>query len=637
MDLKNIIRAASQNQDSFSCESLLAALSFCRLGALLLDETFLVLDFNEEAEKLLADISISIGEPLPAALRPLASGQYAEKSGAFLRLGYNRYLQSTAVLQLPELCAQEQIFVFRDAGDAYLERMLLDAVNKMNEALIICDEEDLIYFCNNSLLRMDSLVADDVMGQNVSDVYDMEGGKECKIPQVRREKKSHLNHRQYYSTKYGKKITTVSSTFPVLDHNHVIGTYNLLEDWSTAGTLQREIYELQEKLLQQQGKRKKDRPPIASAKYHFRDIQYNSDVMRTAIGYCEMASQTDASVLIYGETGTGKELFAQSIHNDSPRAAGPFLAINCAAIPASLLESTLFGTVKGAFTGADDHIGLFEQANGGTLLLDELNSMDIVLQAKLLRVLQEGTVRRVGGDQEIELDVRIIANINITPQEAIKTGKLRQDLYYRLATVYVSIPPLRERGRDLFLLTQSFISSIDKELMKNVRDLSPETKMIFTSYQWPGNVRELQHCIRHAMSIIPYEESYITPEYLPEYIWKKEGRNVLSSSRYSFPAFRALPQAGGGKSTGFSSGADPGRSLPGGSFSSAEGDRGASPNIQGFVGNFERETILNALYENEGNISRAGDMLGISRQSLQYRIRKYKIDITEIKKETRIR
>ena len=154
--------------------------------------------------------------------------------------------------------------------------------------------------------------------------------------------------------------------------------------------------------------------------------------MRVLVDRCKQVAKSSSSVMIYGETGTGKELFAQSIHNASRRAQGPFLAINCAAIPENLLEGLLFGTEKGAYTGAESHPGLFEQANGGSLLLDEINSMNINLQPKLLRVLQEGTVRRVGSTRERKVDVRVLSNINIPPEEALAAHKLRQDLYFRL-------------------------------------------------------------------------------------------------------------------------------------------------------------------------------------------------------------
>lgn len=610
---------------------ILPVLSDCGLGAILLDKNNIVLAVNQTGMELLESTKTAVGRKLPAALLPL---QAETMSPIFLRLGFSEYIRQESILHPDWLSPGQRIVVFKDAGDAYLLRMLQEATGKMNEALIICDEEDRIFYCNNSLLRMDSLVVDDVMGQNVGDVYDMADGKECKIPQVRREKRSHLNHRQYYSTKYGKEITTVSNTFPVLEKNRVIGTYNLLEDWSNTGTLHRQIYELQEKLLASQGKQKKGRTPVASAKYHFRDIQYNCDRMRTAVEHCEMAAQTDASVMIYGETGTGKELFAQSIHNESYRAAGPFLAINCAAIPGSLLESVLFGTVKGAFTGAENQAGLFEQADGGTLLLDELNSMDISLQAKLLRVLQEGTVRRVGGDHEIELDVRIIANLNIPPQQAIEEEKLRQDLYYRLATVYVTIPPLRKRGRDIFLLSHNFITLNNRELTKNILDLSLETKTIFMAYQWPGNVRELQHCITHAMSIIPYDAQYITPEYLPEHICRPFLLTDTESSSFDrIVSAAAMSSLFPPSFAGADGKAATGRLYPyDGSVPKSKTAAGnTASGIQGAVGTFEKDTVFQALAASRGNISRAAQMLGISRQSLQYRIRKYRISMEQIR------
>ena len=175
--------------------------------------------------------------------------------------------------------------------------------------------------------------------------------------------------------------------------------------------------------------------------------------------------------MIYGETGTGKELLAQSIHNASRRADGPFLAINCAALPENLLEALLFGTEKGVYTGAEHRTGLFEQANGGTLLLDEINSMNISLQAKLLRVLQDGVIRRVGGNTEIHVDVRVLSNINIPPYQAIAENKLRRDLYYRLGVVNIHIPALKDRKEDIALLCKHFIINYNKKFRKNVRNV----------------------------------------------------------------------------------------------------------------------------------------------------------------------
>ena len=191
-------------------------------------------------------------------------------------------------------------------------------------------------------------------------------------------------------------------------------------------------------------------------------------------------------MLIYGETGTGKELFAQSIHSDSPRRYMPFIAQNCAALPESILESILFGTTKGSFTGAEDKPGLFEQADGGTILLDEINNMHISLQTKLLRVLQEGVIRRLGGVSDIPVDVRIIATTNEKPSELLKKGKLRHDLYYRISVINVEIPPLRERINDIDELIDFFIKKYNKKFAKNITGIEEEVINIFKKYKCPA-------------------------------------------------------------------------------------------------------------------------------------------------------
>ena len=217
-------------------------------------------------------------------------------------------------------------------------------------------------------------------------------------------------------------------------------------------------------------------------------------------------------MLIYGETGTGKELFAQSIHYEGIRKDGPFIAQNCAAIPETLLEGILFGTEKGGFTGAIQRKGIFEQANGGTLLLDEINSMSNELQAKLLRVLQEGYIRRIGGVKDIPIDVKIIATTNEEPLESIKNGTLRKDLYYRLNVIYINIPPLRERKEDILVLSNHFIDKYNFILGKNIHGIEDEVLQCFYRHSWLGNVRELENAIEAAMNYVPHGRRYLKKE-----------------------------------------------------------------------------------------------------------------------------
>ena len=222
--------------------------------------------------------------------------------------------------------------------------------------------------------------------------------------------------------------------------------------------------------------------------------------MRDLIQLARTVAQSKATVLIQGESGTGKELMASLIHENSSRSARPFVAINCAAIPENLLESELFGYERGAFTGAvSSKAGKFEFANGGTLLLDEISEMDIRLQAKLLRVIQEGEVDRIGGRRPIPVDVRIIATTNRNLADCVKSGQFREDLYYRLNVVNLTIPPLRERIGDVQLLSRHFLSIYAAKNSKNVSGLSPEVFGLLEAHDWPGNVRELENVMERAV------------------------------------------------------------------------------------------------------------------------------------------
>ena len=234
------------------------------------------------------------------------------------------------------------------------------------------------------------------------------------------------------------------------------------------------------------------------------------------VAVCETIQKvapTAATVLINGESGTGKEVIARAIHRRSTRRDRPWVAVNCAAIPENLLESEMFGHVKGSFTGAlSDKAGLFEVADGGTLFLDGISSMPLILQGKLLRVLQEREIRRVGGTKDIPVDVRVIAAANLNLEEAVVKGTFRSDLYYRFAVITLDIPPLRKRPEDILPLARHFIS----EEMKGARALpgiTPEAESVLESYDWPGNVRELENAIRHAVTFL--QEGDITPDLLP--------------------------------------------------------------------------------------------------------------------------
>jgi DNA-binding NtrC family response regulator len=240
----------------------------------------------------------------------------------------------------------------------------------------------------------------------------------------------------------------------------------------------------------------------------------NSKGIRGVYRVIEQAAPTNASVLISGESGTGKELVAQTIHELSPRQAFPFVAINCAAIPETLLESEIFGHEKGAFTGAHDRrIGVFELAHRGTLFLDEIAEMQAATQVKLLRVLQERTFRRLGGRQEQSVDVRVIAATNVDPLEAARNGKLREDLFYRLNVFNIDLPPLRERKDDIPLLVQTFLNEFNRTNNKAVRGVDQDAMYLLEHYPWPGNIRELRNVIERATILADGE--FIETRHLP--------------------------------------------------------------------------------------------------------------------------
>src|SRR5213075_835470 len=262
-----------------------------------------------------------------------------------------------------------------------------------------------------------------------------------------------------------------------------------------------------------------------SQQFSFDQIIGQSPAIREMLSMAQKVAESEvSSVLLQGESGTGKDLVAKAIHYHSNRAEGPFVAINCAALPGTLIESELFGYEKGAFTDAKARKeGMFEQAEGGTLLLDEIGEVELSLQAKLLRVLEEGTFRRVGGLKDIPFDARIIAASNRDLRRESEVGRFRLDLYYRLSVIQIDIPALRERGDDILLLAEHYIEMLNERLRlrRRLRGLAPDVTAAFRSYGWPGNVRELRNVVERAM--ILEDSDLVTTEYLPRDLMAQAG------------------------------------------------------------------------------------------------------------------
>jgi DNA-binding NtrC family response regulator len=335
-----------------------------------------------------------------------------------------------------------------------------------------------------------------------------------------------------------------------------------------------------------------------------------SAVMRQVYQLVEQAAPTGASVLITGESGTGKELVAQTLHTLSPRAARPFVPINCAAIPEALLESELFGHEKGAFTGAiTRRQGSFELADRGTLFLDEVAEMSPATQAKLLRVLQERIVRPVGGEREKAIDIRVIAATNLDPTDAVRQGKLREDLYYRLNVFAVHLPPLRDRLEDLPLLAQSFVNEFAKELNKTVLGVSDEAVAELSKHRWPGNVRELRNVMERATIVA--RGQFVTPADLVGFGSSLSQQSSQPSSA-SQPSVTSQPSAPSASSQPSSS--QPGPSVP----PASSVPHSLVPGMT--VDEAERQLIAITLAHTGGNKTKAASLLGISLKTLHNKL-----------------
>ena len=310
----------------------------------------------------------------------------------------------------------------------------------------------------------------------------------------------------------------------------------------------------------------------------------------------KVAASEATTILIQGESGTGKDLIAKAIHYESSRQTKPFVAINCSAIPETLMEAELFGHEKGAFTDAKQmKKGLFEAADGGTLFLDEIGELSPLLQAKLLRVLEDQVIRRVGGIRDIQVDVRVIAASNRDLEKAVREGQFRQDLYYRLAIIAIFIPPLRDRKEDVLPLVDFFIDRYNRRFKKSVRGVKDETRRLLLNHNWPGNVRELKNTIERGM--ILEDESFLRPAYLPFSVGEPGGRTVFE---------RISP-------------ADAGQTLPNGRTL----PRLYIPEGGTSLEEVEHALVEMALRQANGNQTHAARLLDISRDALRYKLRKF--------------
>lgn len=456
---------------------------------------------------------------------------------------------------------------------------LIQAIELINDGIHIVDASGKIVYYNPAAKQLDEIDAEKTIGRHILEVYPSLTFETSTILRVLKTGKPIYNIEQNFVNYKGDKISTLNSTLPILYNNKVIGALEVSRNITKVRELSERIVNLQRELYEvNQGPEKTSKP---LAKFTFLDIiGQNKEILKLkSLGL--KAAMSNSPVMIAGSTGTGKELFVQAIHNAGDRKYKPFIAQNCAALPSNLLESILFGSVKGSFTGAENRPGLFELADGGTLFLDEINSMPLELQTKLLRVIQDGRVRRVGSTKTTDVDVRIISAINTDISTVVETKQIRQDLFFRLNVITLVIPDLSKRREDIPLLVDHFIRKYNEKNNKYFSGISKEVLDIFLDYSWPGNVRELEHAIESAISL--YDGEIIREEHLPFQFKSFQPKNYISI------------------------------------------DTGVIPHLNLAVEKVEREIIIQALEQSDYNITKAAKLINVPRQTLQYKIKKLDI------------
>ena len=437
------------------------------------------------------------------------------------------------------------------------------------DGIMITDEKGVIKYYTNFRTDVYSLQLDQIVGKTVLEIHPELTEEQSTIMQVLKTGQPIYDRVEHLTTSHGDTVTNICSTLPIMQGDKIVGAIDFA----------RSIDDGRNKDIQ---RRYINIPKFQNNKdkfYHLDDIVTSSTKINEIKKQIPMIANTDSAVMICGETGTGKEMIAQSIHTSGVRCGANFVSQNCAAIPENLLESILFGTERGGFTGAEDKAGLFEIANGGTLFLDEINSMELGMQAKILKAIEEKQIRRIGGNKSISFDVKVISAVNKNPIACIREGSLRQDLFYRLSTVFIEVPALRNRTADIPVMTNYFINEYNKKMNKNVTGVTGEVMELFCQYSWPGNVRELKNVIEGSFNVIRSRE--IGLESLPSYL----------TSHFENEKFMVI---------------------------NYDDDQSLTEKVE----EYEKSLIMWALNSTK-NMSLAADKLKISKQALNYKLLKY--------------
>ncbi len=448
-------------------------------------------------------------------------------------------------------------------------RMMLEAIiHSSEEAISVVDENGNGILINPAYTRLTGLTEEDVIGKPAT--ADIAEGESMHM-QVLKTRRPVRGARMKVGPKNRDVIVNVA---PIIVDGVLKGSVGVIHDVSEIQRLTAELNRARQIIR------------TLEAKYSFADIIGESEEMKVAIEQAKLAAKTPATILLRGESGTGKELFAHAIHNASDRKYNKFIRVNCAAIPETLLESELFGYEEGAFSGArrGGKRGLFEEANNGSIFLDEIGELSASTQAKLLRVLQEREIVRVGGTKPIPINVRVIAATNVNLEKAIAEGAFREDLYYRLNRMPIYIPPLRARKEDIPALCRHLIQKLNQDYGRNVEGVTDEAMVKLLAYDWPGNVRELENVLGRAMIFMKFHEVMIDISHLPPLSAPSAAPSVRPETEGEF---RPLDE---------------------------------------MLGRYEAQLLEEALRRHRGNKTAAARALGISVRNLYYKLEKYNID-----------
>lgn len=459
-------------------------------------------------------------------------------------------------------------------------------IEAINDGIVMSDFDGKVVIYNHAQEKFEDLQSKKIMGKYLWEAYNYSSPEGSEHREVFKSGIPKTNLYKAHAISNGLPKYVSYSTYPILYEGQKIGVYSISKNETELQELLAETMEMKRHFRQMEKTEGEEAEKLNGTRYTFSDIVGTSLSTKNTIREAEDISMLENNVLIIGETGTGKEVFAQSIHNFSRKKSEPFTAVNCGAIPENLMESILFGSVKGAYTGAVNQIGLFEEAGEGTLFLDELNSMPLNLQTKLLRVLQEKKIRRVGGVNTIPVKCRVMCAINENPKELIEKGRLRQDLFYRIAGLCLYIEPIREKKEDILCLAEYFGHRAAKLLGKRKKSLSKELEELLLSHGWPGNIRELEHVMENIVLRTDETTDELLVEDLPGYIMeslfhepKVETESVVQERTDLNKALREL----------------------------------------------ETRIIKSGLDRNSFNVTRTAEELGIIRQSLLYRMKKLEI------------